>query len=160
LGKSRTSDGDKCRTHKARDEPYGRSSGKTVAQSCFMGTTTQPAAGAASAEYAPEMFPEGSTQKPTAALPAVWEKPDQFQQAAERTHGLAEKLAQTAQGGDVQATLAAFAALGKEGCGGCHQTLEGELRPSGDMTLYFFARIVHHTPVETRRKDALSDDTR
>jgi cytochrome c556 len=77
---------------------------------------------AEAAEYVPEMFPEGSTQKPTAALPAIWDKPDQFKQAAERGHGLAEKLAQASQGGDVQATLAAFAALGKEGCGGCHET--------------------------------------
>ena len=77
---------------------------------------------AEAAEYAPEMFPQGSTQPPTAALPVIWEKPDQFQQAAERAHGLAEKLAETSQGGDVKATLAAFAALGKEGCGGCHET--------------------------------------
>jgi cytochrome c556 len=77
---------------------------------------------AEAAEHAPEMFPPGSTQKPTAALPAIWEKPDQFRQAAERGHGLAEKLAETSRGGDVQATLAAFAALGKEGCGGCHET--------------------------------------
>jgi cytochrome c556 len=77
---------------------------------------------AEAAEYAPEMFPPGSTQPPTDALPAIWEKPDQFQQAAERAHGLAEKLAETSRGGDVPATLAAFAALGKEGCGGCHET--------------------------------------
>ena len=77
---------------------------------------------AEAAEYAPEMFPQGSTQPPTAALPVIWEKPDQFKQAAERAHGLAEKLAETSRGGDVPATLAAFAALGKEGCGGCHET--------------------------------------
>ena len=77
---------------------------------------------AEAAEYVPEMFPEGSTQPPTAALPVIWDKPDQFQQAAERAHGLAEKLVETSQGGDVPATLAAFAALGKEGCGGCHET--------------------------------------
>jgi cytochrome c556 len=28
----------------------------------------------------------------------------------------------SSQSGDVKATLAAFAALGKEGCGGCHET--------------------------------------
>ena len=54
---------------------------------------------AEAAEYAPEMFPEGSTQPPTAALPVVWDKPDQFEQAAERAHGLAEKLAETSRGG-------------------------------------------------------------
>jgi cytochrome c556 len=77
---------------------------------------------AEAAEYVPEMFPDGSTDKPTAALPVIWEKPDQFKQVAERAHVLAGKLAETSQGGDVQATLAAFAALGKEGCGGCHET--------------------------------------
>jgi cytochrome c556 len=77
---------------------------------------------AEAAEYVPAMFPQGSTQSPTNALPAIWEKPDQFRQAAERAHGLAEKLAETAEGGDVQATQAAFGVLGKEGCGGCHET--------------------------------------
>ena len=77
---------------------------------------------AEAAEYVPEMFPDGSTDKPTAALPVIWEKSDQFKQVAERAHMLAEKLAETSQGGDVQATLAAFAVLGKEGCGGCHET--------------------------------------
>jgi cytochrome c556 len=77
---------------------------------------------AEAAEYVPEMFPQGSTQPPTNALPAIWEKPDEFKRAAERAHGLAEKLAETARGGDVQATQAAFGALGKEGCGGCHET--------------------------------------
>jgi cytochrome c556 len=77
---------------------------------------------AEAAEYVPEMFPPGSTQPPTAELPVIWEKPDQFKQAAERAHGLADKLAETSRGGDVPATLAAFAALGKEGCGGCHET--------------------------------------
>ena len=77
---------------------------------------------AEAAEYVPEMFPQESTQPPTAALPAIWEKPDQFKQAAERAHGLAGKLAEASQGGDVQAALAGFAALGKEGCGGCHET--------------------------------------
>jgi cytochrome c556 len=73
-------------------------------------------------EYVPEMFPKGSDQQPTWALPVIWEKPDQFGQAAKRAHELAEKLAETAKGGEVQATLAAFATLGKDGCGGCHDT--------------------------------------
>jgi cytochrome c556 len=33
-----------------------------------------------------------------------------------------EPDAATSRGGDVPATLATFAALGKEGCGGCHET--------------------------------------
>jgi cytochrome c556 len=74
--------------------------------------------------YTDVLFPKGSDQGlgPTAALPAVWEKPDEFKQAGERARSLADKLAEVAKDGDAKATLAAFATLGKEGCGGCHQT--------------------------------------
>lgn len=70
----------------------------------------------------PEMFPKGSDQPPTNALPPVWDKQDDFKAAAQKAHELAQKLAETAKGGDTKATLAAFGALGKEGCGGCHET--------------------------------------
>src|SRR4051795_10730206 len=70
----------------------------------------------------PELFPKGSDQPPSNALPAVWEKPDEFRAAAQKAQELAQKLAETARGGDVKATLAAFGALGKDGCGGCHET--------------------------------------
>ena len=70
----------------------------------------------------PDLFPKGSDQPPTNALPAVWEKPGEFRAAAQKAQDLARKLAETARGGDVKATLAAFGALGKEGCGGCHET--------------------------------------
>ena len=73
-------------------------------------------------EYAPDLFPPGSDQQPTAALPTVWSDQAGFKAAAETAEGLAEKLAEAAQGGEAQATLAAFGALGKDGCGGCHQT--------------------------------------
>ena len=74
------------------------------------------------AEYTPAMFPSGSDQQPTAALPVIWTDQAGFQAAAEKAEGLAEKLTEAAKGGDAQATLAAFTALGKEGCGGCHET--------------------------------------
>ena len=70
----------------------------------------------------PELFPKGSDQPPTNALPSVWEKPGEFRAAAQKAQDLARKLAETARGGDAKATLAAFGALGKEGCGGCHET--------------------------------------
>lgn len=73
-------------------------------------------------EYAPDMFPPGSDQQPTWALPVVWSDQAGFKAASEKAEGLAEKLAEAAKGGDAQATLAAFATLGKEGCGGCHET--------------------------------------
>jgi cytochrome c556 len=74
------------------------------------------------AEYAPSMFPAGSDQQPTDALPAIWSDQAGFAGAAEKAEALAGKLAETAKGGDPQATLAAFATLGKNGCGGCHET--------------------------------------
>jgi cytochrome c556 len=79
---------------------------------------------AAVALTVPDMFPKGSDQPPTNALPAVWEKPDEFKAAAQKVHDLAQKLADTAKGGDPKATLAAFGALGKEGCGGCHENFK------------------------------------
>lgn len=75
-----------------------------------------------SAEYTAELFPPGSDQPPTAALPAVWSDQKGFAAAAEKAEDLAHELASAAETGDVAATLAAFAALGKEGCGGCHNT--------------------------------------
>jgi cytochrome c556 len=77
---------------------------------------------AESAEYTPELFPLGSDQSPTAALPTVWSDQKGFAAAAEKAEDLAHELASKAETGDVAATLAAFAALGKEGCGGCHDT--------------------------------------
>ena len=77
---------------------------------------------AEASEHTPELFPAGSTQGPTDALPPIWEKPDEFKQASTRAYELAQKLAQTAEAGNAQATLVAFGTLGKEGCGGCHTT--------------------------------------
>lgn len=75
-----------------------------------------------SAEYTPAMFPPGSDNSPTWALPPVWSDAAGFKAAAEKAEGLAEKLAEAAKTGDAKATLAAFATLGKDGCGGCHGT--------------------------------------
>ena len=77
------------------------------------------------------MFPPGSDQQPTDALPVIWSDQAGFQAAAEKAEGLAEKLAEAAKGGDPQATLAAFAALGKEGCGGCHETFRKKTAEAG-----------------------------
>ena len=76
------------------------------------------------------MFPPGSGQPASAALPTVDSDQTGFKAAAEKAEGLAEKLGETAKGGDVKATLAAFAALGKEGCGGCHETFRKKQNPS------------------------------
>jgi cytochrome c556 len=75
-----------------------------------------------SAEYVPGLFPPGSDQPPTNALPAVWSDQAGFKAASDKAEVLAQKLADAARSGDAQATTAAFATLGKEGCGGCHTT--------------------------------------
>ncbi len=75
-----------------------------------------------SAEYTPAMFPPGSDNSPTAALAPVWSDAAGFKAAADKAEDLAENLAEAAKGGDPKATLAAFAMLGKDGCGGCHGT--------------------------------------
>jgi cytochrome c556 len=74
------------------------------------------------ARIIPAMFPDGTDQAPTAALPPVWNDRAGFQAAADKALQLAGRLSETAKGGDQRATLAAFAQLGKEGCGGCHET--------------------------------------
>jgi cytochrome c556 len=72
-------------------------------------------------EYVGEAFPAGSTQASN-ALPAVWENSAGFAAAAKKAEELAEALAQALESGDAAASLAAFQALGKDGCGGCHTT--------------------------------------
>lgn len=73
------------------------------------------------AEYLPKLFPPGSTAASN-ALPPVWDDPAGFAAASKKAEELAEKLADTMETGDVAASLAALQALGKEGCGGCHET--------------------------------------
>ncbi len=67
-----------------------------------------------------DLFPEGSTEN-SRALPAVWEKWDEFEAAAKRFAELAAEFRRVAESGDDQATLQAFAKMGKQGCGGCHE---------------------------------------
>ena len=89
-----------------------------------------PAAQAAGAELTrtttniPSAFPQNTslTQYPgkTYAKPEIWAEWDRFTQAANNAHERATALAAALQGGDKQAIAAAFEAMGKQGCGGCH----------------------------------------
>ncbi len=74
------------------------------------------------AEHTPEMFPAGSEGDGSKATPAAWGDKAGLEQASQRAQQLAQKLGEAAKGGDARATLAAFGELGKNGCGGCHQT--------------------------------------
>lgn len=69
----------------------------------------------------PSMFPQGTNAGESEALPVIWEKWSDFESHATTMGQLATKLEQAAASGDQAATLAAFGALGKDGCGGCHE---------------------------------------
>lgn len=73
-------------------------------------------------EYTAVLFPPNSSQPASWALPTVDSDQTGFKAASAKAHELAEKLTEATKGNDPKAILAAFATLGKEGCGGCHQT--------------------------------------
>jgi len=68
-----------------------------------------------------EGFNENTKGVKSAALPAIWEKPDEFKKAAERLQSEVSKLAQVSKSGDEAAVKAQIGATGKA-CGGCHET--------------------------------------
>src|SRR6185295_2736701 len=57
----------------------------------------------------------------SAALPAIYEQPDKFKEAAARLENEAHKLYTVAQSGDEAAVKAQIGAVGKS-CGGCHES--------------------------------------
>jgi cytochrome c556 len=68
------------------------------------------------------VFPEGTDAGESEALPVIWTQWSEFEGKAKNMQELAAQLATAAGSGDKAATLAAFANLGKNGCGGCHET--------------------------------------
>lgn len=74
------------------------------------------------------LFPAGTgiddNVAKTAAKMDIWAKPDEFRAAAARMGELAGALWQAAAGGDQQQIADAFGKLGKDGCGGCHDTFQ------------------------------------
>jgi cytochrome c556 len=71
------------------------------------------------------LFPPGTgkddTEQKSAALPAIWERPDEFQAAITNFQEKAAAFLEVAEGAD-QATLAReLGVLGQQGCGGCHE---------------------------------------
>jgi cytochrome c556 len=73
----------------------------------------------------PSLFPQqtGLAQYPgkTYAKPEIWAEWDRFTQAANTAHERAQALNAALQSGNQAAVASAFEALGKQGCGGCHQ---------------------------------------
>jgi cytochrome c556 len=72
------------------------------------------------------LFPEGSgkgdTDVKSAALPVIWEKWSDFEQAANAFEVESGKLVEVIESGDQAAIGQQLGALGKQGCGGCHDT--------------------------------------
>ncbi|MEL7429674.1 MAG: cytochrome c [Pseudomonadota bacterium] len=73
------------------------------------------------ATHIPEMFPEGSTEKPSEALPAIWENWDEFVAISEQMKTDAKQLAEIAGAANsADAIKVQFGAVGKS-CGSCHE---------------------------------------
>jgi len=73
----------------------------------------------------PHIFPEGSGNGKTEALPAIWEKPDEFKQALQKFVDGANDLAAAADSGDKAQMGAAVQNLGKA-CKNCHDNFREE----------------------------------
>ncbi|HVZ09149.1 c-type cytochrome [Rhodopila sp.] len=69
----------------------------------------------------PSLFPPGSDQGDTKALPAIWSDAAGFKKAADDFSAAALKLADAAKAGDEAGVAAATKAVG-EACGACHKT--------------------------------------
>jgi cytochrome c556 len=72
----------------------------------------------------PVMFPQhtGMAEYPgkSYAKPDIWAEWDKFNQAAQTAHARVVALNAALLSGDKQAITAAFQAVGKDGCSGCH----------------------------------------
>lgn len=81
-------------------------------------------------DYLAELFPEGTgqgeTEEESDALPAIWENPEEFQAAIESLQEESEKMVQAAEGDDPTAFAQQLGALGKQGCGNCHDDFRAE----------------------------------
>jgi len=73
---------------------------------------------AATAKLMEGLFPAGSGQGQTSALPAIWDNPTDFAKAVAASDAAATALASTPKD-DAAALGAALGAVGKT-CGGCH----------------------------------------
>jgi cytochrome c556 len=80
------------------------------------------------AEKIPALFPKGSTTGKTKALPAIWEKPDDFAKGAKNLSKAAGELAAAAKAKDDDAIGEKVKAV-SGACGGCHKAFRAEKYP-------------------------------
>jgi cytochrome c556 len=71
------------------------------------------------------LFPEGSGEGETDALPAIWEEPEKFAASIEEAEKATAALSDAAASGDRKAIVGAFKALGQS-CKGCHESYREE----------------------------------
>jgi len=71
------------------------------------------------------LFPAGSGQGETEALPAIWEEPDKFSAAVAEAEKAATGLRDAAASGDRKTIAGAFKTLG-QACKGCHESYREE----------------------------------
>jgi cytochrome c556 len=67
----------------------------------------------------PKVFPEGSGDGKTGALPAIWEKPAEFKIVLNKFVVAANEMAEAADSGEMSAIGPAIKKLGGS-CKGCH----------------------------------------
>ena len=99
------------------------------------GDLAQAEAGAASLTQStnkiPEMFPPGtggtSTDGKYATKPAIWTDWNKFLDAQKAAHAKAEALLVAVKSGNKGTIETAFGEMGKNGCGGCHETFREKL---------------------------------
>ncbi len=72
------------------------------------------------ASLIPSLFPKGSDQGKTGALPAIWERQDEFNKHADDLKNEATMLASAGQSGDLATVRAQFDKTAKM-CGACHK---------------------------------------
>jgi cytochrome c556 len=76
------------------------------------------------------LFPESSgkddTDVKSAALPVIWERWSEFEEAANAFEAESGKLVEAVESGDQAAIARQLGALGKQGCGNCHETFREE----------------------------------
>jgi cytochrome c556 len=73
----------------------------------------------------PDLFPKGSTSEKSRALPAIWEKWDEFSKNPAKVKKAANDVAEAAKAKDDAALPAKVKALG-DACGGCHKNFRAE----------------------------------
>lgn len=67
------------------------------------------------------LFPPGSIDHHSRALPAIWDKPAAFEQELQRLHSATETLVAIAATGDKARLTASFEQV-EDTCSGCHET--------------------------------------